>query len=224
VLQMGGNDQWGNILAGVDLIRRVEGGQAYAATFPLLTTASGAKMGKTAEGAVWLDPERVPPFDYYQYWINVDDADVERFLAIFTFLPMPQVRELGRLRGAEIRRAKEVLAFEATRILHGESAAREAREASRQLFGRGVVTEAVPSTEIDADLLAGGVPAPELFQTVGLCRSRSEARRLIQQGGAYVNEEPVANVDALITSADLSEGAILLRAGKKRYHRVVASS
>jgi tyrosyl-tRNA synthetase len=223
VLQMGGNDQWGNILAGVDLIRRVEGGQAYAATFPLLTTASGAKMGKTAAGAVWLDPERVPPFDYYQYWINVDDADVERFLAIFTFLPMSQVRELGRLSGAEIRKAKEVLAFEATRILHGEPAAHEAREASRQLFGRGVVTEAVPSTEIDAALLADGVPAPELFARVGLCRSRSEARRLIQQGGAYVNEEPVVSVDTLITSADLSEGAILLRAGKKRYHRVVVS-
>jgi tyrosyl-tRNA synthetase len=223
VLQMGGNDQWGNILAGVDLIRRVEGGQAYAATFPLLTTASGAKMGKTAAGAVWLDPERVAPFDYYQYWINVDDADVERFLAIFTFLPMPQVHELGCLSGAEIRRAKEVLAYEATRILHGEQAAGEAREASRQLFGRGVVTEAVPSTEVDADLLAEGLPAPELFERVGLCRSRSEARRLIQQGGAYVNEEPVASVDAVVTTADLSDGAILLRAGKKRYHRVVAA-
>ena len=223
VLQMGGNDQWGNILAGVDLIRRVEGGQAYAATFPLLTTASGAKMGKTADGAVWLDPERVAPFDYYQYWINVDDADVERFLAIFTFLPMPQVRELGRLGGADIRRAKAVLAYEATRILHGEQAAGEAREASRQLFGRGVVTEAVPTTEVDTGLLAEGLPAPELFQRVGLCRSRSEARRLIQQGGAYVNEEPVASVDALVTMSDLSDGAILLRAGKKRYHRVVAA-
>ncbi len=221
VLQMGGNDQWGNILAGVDLIRRVEGGQAYAATFPLLTTASGAKMGKTAAGAVWLDPEQVAPFDYYQYWINVDDADVERFLAIFTFLPMQQVRELGRLSGAEIRGAKEVLAFEATKILHGELAAGEAREASRQLFGRGVVTEAVPSTVIDAGLLAEGVPAPELFERVGLCHSRSEARRLIRQGGAYVNEEPVASVETLLTTADLSEGAILLRAGKKRYHRVV---
>jgi len=221
VLQMGGNDQWGNILAGVDLIRRVEAGQAYAATFPLLTTASGAKMGKTAAGAVWLDPEKVSPYEYYQYWINVEDADVERFLAIFTFLPLEQVRELGRLSGAEIRGAKELLAFEATKILHGEPAAREAQQASRQLFGRGVVTEAVPSSEIDAGLLAGGVPAPELFEQVGLCRSRSEARRLIQQGGAYVNEEPVESVDALITTADLAGGAIILRAGKKRYHRIV---
>jgi tyrosyl-tRNA synthetase len=223
VLQMGGNDQWGNILAGVDLIRRIEGAQAYAATFTLVTTASGAKMGKTAEGAVWLDPERVPPYEYYQYWINIDDADVERFLAIFTFLPMERVRELGRLTGADIRRAKEELAFEATRILHGEAAAREARDASHKLFGKGVVTDAIPTTEIGAPELDNGIPAPELFQQVGLCRSRSEARRLIQQGGAYVNEVPVEDVDALITAEDLSDGLILLRAGKKRYHRIVVA-
>ncbi|MGD8791829.1 MAG: tyrosine--tRNA ligase [Anaerolineae bacterium] len=223
VLQMGGNDQWGNILAGVDLIRRVEGGQAYAATFPLLTTASGAKMGKTAEGAVWLDPELVSPYEYYQYWINVDDADVERFLAIFTFLPMARVRELGRLEGAQIRQAKEVLAFETTKILHGEAAAAEARETSRKLFGKGVVTEALPTTEIDAAELEAGIPAPELFQRVGLCRSRSEARRLIQQGGAYVNDEAVAGVDDVITPDRLAGGAILLRAGKKRHHRVTVA-
>ncbi|MGD8625162.1 MAG: tyrosine--tRNA ligase [Anaerolineae bacterium] len=223
VLQMGGNDQWGNILAGVDLIRRVEGGQAYAATFPLLTTASGAKMGKTAEGAVWLDPELVSPYEYYQYWINVDDADVERFLAIFTFLPMARVRELGRLEGAQIRQAKEVLAFETTKILHGEAAATEARETSRKLFGKGVVTEALPTTEIDAAELEAGIPAPELFQRVGLCRSRSEARRLIQQGGAYVNDEAVAGVDDVITPDRLAGGAILLRAGKKRHHRVTVA-
>jgi tyrosyl-tRNA synthetase len=223
VLQMGGNDQWGNILAGVDLIRRVEGAPAYAATFTLVTTASGAKMGKTAEGAVWLDPERVPPYEYYQYWINIDDADVERFLATFTFLPMERVRELGRLTGADIRQAKEELAFEATRILHGEAAAREARDASRKLFGKGVVTDAVPTTEISAPELKDGIPAPELFQQVGLCRSRSEARRLIEQGGAYVNEVAVEDVDALITAEHLSDGLILLRAGKKRYHRIVVA-
>jgi tyrosyl-tRNA synthetase len=223
VLQMGGNDQWGNILAGVDLIRRVEGAPAYAATFTLVTTASGAKMGKTAEGAVWLDPERVPPYEYYQHWINIDDADVERFLATFTFLPMERVRELGRLTGADIRQAKEELAFEATRILHGEAAAREARDASRKLFGKGVVTDAVPTTEIGASELENGISAPELFQQVGLCRSRSEARRLIEQGGAYVNEVAVEDVDALITAEHLSDGLILLRAGKKRYHRIVVA-
>jgi tyrosyl-tRNA synthetase len=221
VLQAGGNDQWGNILAGVDLIRRAERGQAYAITYPLVTTNSGAKMGKTAEGAVWLDPELASPYEYYQYWINTEDADVERFLATFTFLPMDRVRELGLLTGADIRGAKEVLAFEATRILHGEASAREAQDASRRLFGRGEVTDAVPTTKLEASLLEAGIPAPELFQQVGLCRSRSDARRLIQQGGAYVNDEPVASIDDLITMAQVAGGLLLLRAGKKRHHRVV---
>lgn len=221
MLQAGGNDQWGNILAGVDLVRRVEGRQVYAVTYPLLTTNSGAKMGKTAEGAVWLDPELLSPYEYYQYWINSEDADVERFLAVFTFLPMERVRELGRLTGADARQAKEVLAFEATKILHGEAAALDAQDTSRKLFGGRAVTDAVPSTELGAEELAAGILAPELFERVGLCRSRSEARRLIQQGGAYVHEEPVGSVDALITTEHLSDGLILLRAGKKRYHRVV---
>jgi tyrosyl-tRNA synthetase len=221
VLQAGGNDQWGNIVAGVDLIRRVEGKPAFALTYPLLTTSSGAKMGKTAAGAVWLDPELLSPYEYYQYWINTEDADVERFLALFTFLPMERVRELGSLAGADLRQAKEVLAFEATKILHGEEAARKAQEASHKLFGRGVVTDALPTTAIDASELEGGIATPELFQRVGLCRSRSEARRLIQQGGAYVNDEPVGSVDDLVTAEHLDAGAILLRAGKKRYHRIV---
>jgi tyrosyl-tRNA synthetase len=220
-LQAGGNDQWGNILAGVDLIRRVEGSQVYALTYPLLTTNSGAKMGKTAEGAVWLDPELLSPYEYYQHWINTEDADVERFLAIFTFLPMERVRELGRLAGADIRQAKETLAFEATQILHGQAAAFEAQQTSRKLFGGEGASDAVPTTEVDATTLAAGILAPELFQQVGLCRSRSEARRLIQQGGAYINDEPVDSVDEVITNHHLSEGTILLRAGKKRYHRVV---
>ncbi|MGD8902316.1 MAG: tyrosine--tRNA ligase [Anaerolineae bacterium] len=220
-LQAGGNDQWGNILAGVDLIRRVEGEQVHALTYPLLTTSSGAKMGKTAAGAIWLDPELLSPYEYYQYWINTEDADVERFLALFTFLPMEQVRELGRLSGADIRQAKEVLAFEATKILHGEAAAGEARDTSRKLFGGGVVTDAVPTTEFESSELQAGISAPEVFQRVGLARSRSEARRLIQQGGAYINDEPVGSVDDLVTAEHLVDGSILLRAGKKRYHRVV---
>jgi tyrosyl-tRNA synthetase len=219
-VQAGGNDQWGNILAGVDLIRRVEGKQVHALTYPLLTTSSGAKMGKTAAGAIWLDPELLAPYEYYQYWINTEDADVERFLAMFTFLPLERVRELGRLTGADIRQAKEVLAFETTRILHGEEAARQARDTSRKLFGAGVVTDVVPTIEIEALELQAGISAPELFQRVGLSRSRSEARRLIQQGGAYVNDEPVSSVDDLITAEHLIDGSILLRAGKKRYHRV----
>jgi tyrosyl-tRNA synthetase len=225
-LQAGGNDQWGNILAGVDLIRRVEGQQVFAVTYPLVTTSSGAKMGKTAAGAIWLDPELLSPYEYYQYWINTEDADVQRFLATFTFLPMDRVRELERLSGADIRKAKEVLAFEATKILHGEEAAGEAREASRQLFGKGVVSDAVPTTELDLEELEAAILAPELFQRVGLCRSRSDARRLIQQGGAYVNDVAVGSVDDLIGSDRLEETAdgrrtLLLRAGKKRYHRIV---
>ena len=223
VLQAGGNDQWGNILAGVDLIRRAEGKPAYAVTYPLLTTNSGAKMGKTAGGAVWLDPNLLSPYQYYQYWINCEDADVERFLAMFTFLPMDQVRDLGRLTGADIRQAKEVLAFEATQILHGEAAARQAQDASRQLFGRGTATEAVPTTTLAGAVLRTGILAPELFEQMGLCQSRSEARRLIQQGGAYVNDVAVASVDDVITADHLADGAILLRAGKKRYHRIVVA-
>ena len=221
-LQAGGNDQWGNILAGVDLVRRVEGEQVHAITYPLLTTNSGAKMGKTAKGAIWLDPEMLSPYEYYQFWINTDDADVERFLALFTFLPMEQVRDLGGLAGAEIRSAKEVLAFEATQILHGEAAALEAQQASRRLFSRGVMSDALPTTEVELAELEAGIEAPALFQRVGLCRSRSEARRLIQQQGARVNDEPVASVDACVTIEDLVDGAIVLRAGKKRYHRIVA--
>ncbi len=221
VLQAGGNDQWGNILAGVDLVRRIEGQQVYAITYPLLTTSSGAKMGKTAEGAIWLDPDLASAYEYYQYWINTEDADVERFLAVFTFLPMERVRELGQLAGADIRQAKEVLAFEATRILHGEAAARKARDTSRKLFGQGVVTDAVPTTEFEMAELGSGIPAPELFQQVGLCRSRSEARRLIEQGGAYVNDAAVGSVDDLITADHMVDGGILLRVGKKRYHRLI---
>jgi tyrosyl-tRNA synthetase len=222
-VQTGGGDQWGNILAGVDLIRRVENAPAYGLVFPLLTTASGAKMGKTERGAVWLDAGRVSPYEYYQFWINVEDADVERFLALFTFLPMQRVQELGRLQGAEIRRAKEVLAFEATRITHGDDAAEEAQAASRALFGAGGDDAAIPTTALPPAELEAGIPAPELFHRVGLSRSRSQARRLIQQGGAYLNDEPVASVDTPISAADLVEGAILLRAGKKRYHRVIRS-
>jgi tyrosyl-tRNA synthetase len=223
VLQMGGNDQWGNILAGADLIRRAEGGQAYGATTPLVTTSTGAKMGKTAEGAVWLDPELVSPYEYYQFWINTEDPDVERFLALFTFLPMERVRELGRLAGADIRQAKEVLAFEATRILHGAAAAHEAQETSHNLFGRGVVADGVPTTQVTAAELAEGILAPELFHRVGLTRSRGEARRLIQQRGTYVNDVPLGSVDDRITADDLIGGVILLRVGKKRYHRVLVT-
>lgn len=227
VLQIGGSDQWSNILAGVDLVRRAERRPVYGLVAPLLTTASGAKMGKTEAGAVWLDPDLTPPYDFYQFWVNVDDADVERLLALYTFLPMDEVRELGRLEGAEIREAKAVLAFEVTKTVHGEAAAREAQDASRVLFGSPMADEtaldAVPSTSINPERLRAGVPAVNLFVNTSLCTSRSEARRLIEQGGAYVNDDRIKTVDAVITLDDVIDGYILLRAGKKHYHRVSAA-
>lgn len=221
-LQMGGSDQWGNILAGADLIRRVDGGVAYGMTFPLITTASGEKMGKTAQGTVWLNSERTSPYEYYQYWINTDDRDVERFLALFTFLPMDEVRNYGRLTGADIRKAKEVLAFEATRITHGEKEAQKARDAARMAFGgEGGSLDAMPTTSLGKGRLEKGITAYELFVEAGLCTSRGEARRLISQGGGYVNERRLDGIDELITEGHVRDGAIILRAGKKRYHRVL---
>ena len=219
-LQMGGNDQWGNILAGVDLIRRVDGGEAYALTFPLLTTSSGAKMGKTAAGAVWLDADLLSPYEFYQFWINTEDADVERFLKIYTFLPLGEIADLARLQGAAIREAKKRLAYEVTRLTHGDEEADRARDASRTLFGGGGSGDAVPTTEIAQDELASGIDVPALFQRVGLTKSRGEARRLIAQGGAYVNDEQVKAADRVLSLDDLEEGAIRLRAGRKRHHRV----
>jgi len=221
-LQMGGSDQWGNIVAGCDLTRRVEGVSVFGITFPLITTASGAKMGKTAEGAVWLDPKLTTPYDYYQFWINTDDRDVERFLALFTLLAMKEVRELGSLEGAEIRKAKQVLALEATGIAHGQEAARAAAEAAGRLFGPDGAGDAIPddapASEVAAVDLQKGIEAFDLFHRVGLAKSRGEARRLIQGGGAYLNGIKVNAVDLKITDADAEKRIITLRAGKKRYH------
>ena len=222
VLQLGGDDQWGNILAGVDLVRRIEGKRVHGLTFPLLTTAGGAKMGKTAGGAVWLDSNRTSPYEFYQYWINTDDRDVERFLAYFTFLPMDEVRRLGSLEHDAIREAKAVLAYEATKLAHGKVEADKAQETSRAAFGGGGLDlEAMPMTAISTERLNTGIPIMELFHEVGLTTSKSEARRLIQQGGAYINEKQYKAIDVVVDTTLLEEDALLLRAGKKRYHRVV---
>lgn len=221
-LQMGGNDQWGNILAGVDLIRRLEGETAFALTFPLITTSSGIKMGKTHKGAVWLDREQTSPYEYYQYWINQDDRDIMRFLAFFTFLPMGEVNRLGALPGEEIKHAKEILAYEATRLCHGPEEADAARAAARQLFGveGSEYSEGVPTYTISAGELEEGIPAFQLFEKVSLCKTRTEARRLIAQGGGYVNGERLEIFDRVIDKSDLKNDTILLRAGKKRYLRI----
>ncbi len=174
-------------------------------------------MGKTAAGAVWLDPERTSPYDFYQYWINTEDPDVERFLAMFTFLPSEEVKRLGALRDAEIRLAKEILAFEATALAHGREEAEKARLASRALFGGEGGLDTAPSVEIESGRLSAGIAAYVLFADAGLAKSRSEAKRLIEAGGGYVNGEQVTAVDRKVGSADLRDGLIQLRAGKKKY-------
>lgn len=233
LIQMGGSDQWGNIVAGIDLIRRLEGKQAYGITFPLIMTADGKKMGKTEKGAVWLDPERTSPYEYYQFWINTDDRDVKRFLALFTFLPMEEVEKYGDLKGAEIRKAKEILAFEATKIVHGEEEALKARDASKSLFistsdsfmaqesSVAKVDDSIPTKVMERKEFIQGIPVFKLFEVTSLCSSGSEARRLIEQGGAYLDRKRIDKFDYLVTLAEFSEkNEILLRAGKKKFHRI----
>jgi tyrosyl-tRNA synthetase len=221
-LQMGGNDQWGNILAGVDLCRRLEGEVIHALTFPLITTSSGMKMGKTHEGAVWLDPGLTSPYDYYQYWINQDDSDVGRFLALFTFLSMKEIRKLGSLKGADIRGAKEVLAYEATKLCHGQQEAEKAKVAAQQLFGEdeSEFSDSIPNYALNSRELEKGIPAYLLFEKAGLCKTRGEARRLISQGGGYINNRRLDVFDRVIDSNDMTNDSILLRAGKKRYLKI----
>ena len=215
VLQTGGSDQWANILAGVDLIRREEQAESFCLVTPLLTTASGQKMGKTERGSVWLDPEMTSPYEYYQFWINTEDPDVERFLALFTFLPMDQVRDLGKLEGADLRKAKEVLAFEATKITHGEAEAQKAREASRALFsGAGASADAVPVHELPRARLSEGLPATAIFAEA-FAKSRREAQRTAEQGGLYFDDRP-------LKASDTIDREGLLRWGKKDYRRLVA--
>jgi tyrosyl-tRNA synthetase len=223
VLQMGGNDQWGNIVAGMDLVRRVTGGTVYGMTFPLITTAAGQKMGKTESGAVWLDAEKTSPYEYYQYWINTDDRDVERFLLLFTMLPVAEIKEYTSQQGNSLQKAKEILAFEAASITHGLDAATKAQESARSIFyGEGSDIDSLPATPIARERLQQGIAAYVLFEEADLCASRAEARRLIQEGGAYINGKRVQSFDEMVGEADFKAGALILRAGKKRYHRIVA--
>lgn len=222
-LQMGGDDQWGNIVSGTDLIRRVEGQEAYGLTFPLLTTASGAKMGKTAAGAIWLDGELLSPYDYYQYWVNTDDKDVGRFLGLFTFLPMDEVRRLRGLEGSEIREAKQVLAYEATRICHGKDAADAAKSGAEAAFkGAGDLSD-MPTTEMTRDELSE-LRATELFVKVGLAASKGQAAKLFKGGGGFIGDRQLKDHNDLIMLNDFENGAVLLRAGKKKRHRLMLKS
>ena len=222
LLQMGGNDQWGNILAGADLTRRIEGKIIHALTFPLITTADGNKMGKTHRGAVWLDPELTSPYEYYQYWVNIDDLDVRRFLCYFTFLPMNEIDDLSKLKDENVRKAKDILAYEATKICHGRNAADKARSASKRIFKQEVVQdiEAIPTYYMTSDDLGEGIEAYILFHDTNLCKTKSEARRLISQGGAYVNGRRISSFETKVGPDDVRDRAIMLRAGKKKYLRV----
>jgi len=227
VLQMGGSDQWGNIVNGVELIRRVAGeeksGQAFGLTTPLLTTSSGAKMGKTADGAVWLNEDMLSPYDYWQYWRNTEDADVGRFLRLFTDLPLNEISRLETLAGAEINDAKKVLADEITRLCHGDAAAETARTTAETTFEQGGAGDDLPTFDIERSRLEVGIPAFQLFREIELAASGGEARRLIKGGGAKVNDSAISSETHEITSADLNDlGMIKLSAGKKRHALVRA--
>ncbi len=223
VLQIGGSDQWGNILAGCDLIRRVEGAETHGLVVPLLLTSDGRKMGKTESGALWLSAERTTPHDFYQYWRNVADADVERCLRMLTFLPMDEVRELASGEpGPALNEAKKRLAFELTALVHGNVAAKKAERDAEALFGNAAASaEGIPTLEVDTGRLAAGIAAVDVLAELGLARTKSEARRLIEQGGAYVNGERIRSLDRTLTSADLRDGQILLRTGKKKHGRLI---
>lgn len=222
-LQMGGSDQWGNIVNGVELGRRMAGLSLYGLTTPLLTTSSGAKMGKTAAGAVWLNEDRLSAYDYYQFWRNTEDADVGRFLKLFTELPMDEIARLAALEGQDINDAKKVLAFEATRLCHGEEAASNAAETARQTFEKGTLGADIPTIDVDRARLEGGISVVDLLVEAGLSASKGEARRLIKGGGARVNGDQITDQDATVAADALNEKSdFQLSAGKKKHVRVIA--
>lgn len=239
MLQMGGSDQWGNIVAGVDLVRRVAQKQAFGITFPLIMTSSGIKMGKTHKGAVWLDPERTSPYEYYQYWVNTEDQDVVRFLSLFTFVPMDEILEVKKLEGADLNSAKAILAFETTMLAHGKDAADQAVKAAVSVFGgRDIPDQIMPSSKIPRHLSAetgasvpsstiqssdieSGINVVDLIYSAGLVKSKGEARRMIEQGGVYFNSNRVDSIDYSVGYADFPGDEMMVRLGKKRYHKII---
>ena len=220
-MQFGGDDQWSNMLGGTELIRRKLGKDAYAMTITLLTDSQGKKMGKTAGNAVWLDPNKTSPFDFYQYWRNIEDVKVEECLSLLTFLPMDEVRRLGALEGAEINKAKEVLAYEVTKIVHGEEEAKKAQTAAKAMFVSGGANEDAPTFEYEADKLAEGIDILTMLVDSKLCTTRSDARRMVQQGGVSVNGKKVDAIDATFGKADFDDkDRILLKKGKKKFCQI----
>lgn len=220
-LQLGGDDQWSNILGGIDLIRRVEGKEAYGMTFTLLTTSEGKKMGKTQKGALWLDPEKTSPYEFYQYWRNIHDDDVIKCLKLLTFLPMEEIEKLARLKGEEINEAKKVLAYEVTKLIHGEEEAAKARQLAEALFGKGGNTDNMPSTEISSAEMGEGINVLDLLLKAKLIPSKGEGRRLISQGGIYIGENRIESFEHLITPKDFTGNELIIRKGKKVYHKII---
>ena len=220
-LEMGGNDQWSNMLGGADLVRRKEGGKAFACTFQLLLTHDGKKMGKTEKGALWLDPAKTSPFDFYQYWRNIDDKDVEKCLGLLTFLPMDEVRRLGALEGSEINEAKKVLAFEVTKLVHGEEEAQKAADAAAALFAGGGNGANVPSFELTAADLAEDARVTTLLVKSGLCKSQSDARNQVKAGAVLLGNEKVEDFGAVVSAEMFGEDGLMLQKGKKGFRRLI---
>ena len=223
-LELGGDDQWSNIIGGVELIRKADDKEAYGMTFTLLTTSDGRKMGKTESGAVWLDPEKPSPYDFYQYWRNVDDADVIRCLKILTFLPLEEIEAMAKWEGSQLNKAKEILAFEVTKLIHGEEEAVKAQNAARAIFGGGAHSENMPSTELsDGDFTDGEISVLDLLAKTKLVPSKGEARRLIDQGGISIDDEKVNSVTAKISKSSFEKGFVIIKKGKKVYHKAILS-
>ena len=220
-LQIGGDDQWSNILAGADLIRRKEKAEAFALTNKLIMTSDGKKMGKTEKGALWLDPNRTTPYEFYQYWRNVQDADVEMFLKLLTFLPMDEIRRLGALKDNEINEAKKVLAFEMTRMIHGDEEAKKAADAAQTLFGGQGSLDNVPTFAVTAAMLQEDGRVTTWLSECGLCKSRGEARKMVQAGAVQVGEEKCTDIDAVINPRQFVDGGLMLKKGKKGYCRLI---
>lgn len=219
-LQLGGSDQWSNILGGYDLVRKLEEDKVYAMTFNLLTTAAGTKMGKTEKGTIWLDEEKTSPYELYQYMRNVDDRDVQKFLSLLTFIPLEEIEKLTSVEGKELNKAKEVLAFEVTKLIHGAEKAAKAQEAAKALFGGGADSANIPSTQMDQSLFEEGIGIIDLLSKLGLVQSNSEARRLIQQNGISIDDEKVTAMDHIVNLEQFHDGKILVKKGKKTYHQV----
>lgn len=220
LMELGGDDQWSNILGGIELVRKSEGKSVYGMTFTLLTTSEGKKMGKTESGAVWLDPEKTTPYEFYQYWRNISDKDVEKCLALLTFLPMDEVKRLGSLEDAKINEAKAILAYEVTKIVHGEQEAQKAKEAAEAIFGGKGNSDNIPSIEIKVSELEAGIKITDLLVLAELTPSKSEARRAVQQGGVLLNENKINSFDYTVLSNDLVDGQMMLQKGKKNFVRI----